>query len=67
MDALKIAIYALAGLFFGLGGVLQFGRLGQGDPTVDVGEELDVIAAVVIGGAACPAAKGPCWAPSSAR
>ena len=58
VDALKIAIYGVAGLFFGLGGVLQFGRLGQGDPTVDVGEELDVIAAVVIGGASLSGGEG---------
>ncbi len=30
---------------------MQFSRLGVGDPTVAVGLELDVIAAVVIGGA----------------
>ena len=47
----KIFIYALAGLFFGLAGLMQFSRLTQGDPTVAVGLELDVIAAVVIGGA----------------
>jgi ribose transport system permease protein len=48
---LKIAIYTLAGGFFGLAGVLQLSRLRQGDPTVAVGLELDVIAAVIIGGA----------------
>jgi len=58
VDALKIGIYALAGLFFGLGGALQFGRLGQGDPTVDVGAELDVIAAVVIGGGSLSGGEG---------
>ncbi len=47
----KLLIYAFAGLFFGLGGLLQLSRLTQGDPTVAVGLELDVIAAVVIGGA----------------
>ena len=48
---LKIGIYALAGAFFGLAGVFQLSRLRQGDPTVAVGLELDIIASVIIGGA----------------
>ena len=58
VDFLKIAIYGIAGLFFGLAGALQFGRLSMGDPTVDVGTELDVIAAVVIGGASLSGGEG---------
>lgn len=48
---LKILIYALAGCFFGVAGLFQLSRLRQGDPTVAVGLELDIIAAVIIGGA----------------
>ena len=47
----KIVIYTLAGLFFGISGLMQLSRLTQGDPTVAIGLELDIIAAVVIGGA----------------
>jgi ribose transport system permease protein len=48
---LKILIYTIAGGFFGLAGLFQLSRLRQGDPTVAVGLELDIIASVIIGGA----------------
>jgi ribose transport system permease protein len=54
----KIFIYALAGLFFGIAGLMQLSRLTQGDPTVAIGLELDVIAAVVIGGASLSGGTG---------
>jgi len=54
----KIMVYIIAGLFVGLAGLLQFARLTQGDPTVAIGIELDVIAAVVIGGASLSGGRG---------
>jgi ribose transport system permease protein len=55
---LKLAIYGVSGLFFGLAGVMQMSRLRQGDPTVAAGTELDVIAAVVIGGGSLNGGEG---------
>ncbi len=54
----KWIIYTVAGIFFGLGGLMQFSRLTQGDPTVAIGLELDIIAAVVIGGASLSGGSG---------
>ena len=48
----------MGGLLFGLAGVMQMSRLRQGDPTVAVGVELDVIAAVVIGGGSLAGGEG---------
>ncbi len=58
VERLKLAIYSVAGLFVGLAGAMQMSRLRQGDPTVAIGTELDVIAAVVIGGGSLSGGEG---------
>jgi ribose/xylose/arabinose/galactoside ABC-type transport system permease subunit len=58
VDRVKIIVYTLGGVFAGLGGLMQFSRLTVGDPTVAVGLELDVIAAVVIGGGSLAGGEG---------
>ena len=54
----KVLIYSLSGLFCGLAGVMEYSRLTVGDPTVAVGLELDIIAAVVIGGGSLAGGEG---------
>jgi ribose/xylose/arabinose/galactoside ABC-type transport system permease subunit len=58
VDRVKVIIYILGGAFAGLAGVMQFSRLTVGDPTVAVGLELDIIAAVVIGGGSLSGGEG---------
>lgn len=54
----KLAVYVLAGFFIGMAGLMQYSRLAVGDPTVAVGLELDIIAAVVIGGGSLSGGEG---------
>lgn len=54
----KFAVYTIAAALAGVAGVLQFSRLSVGDPTVAVGLELDVIAAVIIGGGSLLGGRG---------
>ena len=58
VDRTKIWIYAAGAGFAGLAGVLQFSYLTGGDPTTAVGLELNIIAAVVIGGASLSGGRG---------
>lgn len=54
----KVLVYTISAAFAGVAGVMQFSRLTVGDPTVAVGVELDVIAAVVIGGGSLSGGEG---------
>lgn len=58
IDKVKLLIYSVSGLFAGFAGLMQFSRLTVGDPTVAAGLELDVIAAVVIGGGSLAGGEG---------
>ena len=58
VERMKFYIYAFSGFMTGLAGIMQFSRLTVGDPTVAVGKELDVIAAVVIGGGSLSGGEG---------
>jgi ribose/xylose/arabinose/galactoside ABC-type transport system permease subunit len=58
VERTKIAVYTMAAALAGVAGVLQFSRLSVGDPTVADGLELDVIAAVIIGGGSLAGGRG---------
>ena len=54
----RIAVFALVGLFSGLGAVFYTSRLGSSDPNAGVGLELSAIAAAVIGGTSLMGGQG---------
>jgi ribose transport system permease protein len=58
VERVKWIVYTLCGVCAGLAGCLQFARLTVGDPTTALGKELDVIAAVVIGGGSLSGGSG---------
>ena len=54
----KVIVYALSAAFVVFAGLLHLANLSFGDPTVSVGLELDVIAAVIIGGGSLSGGRG---------
>jgi ribose transport system permease protein len=54
----KIGIYAFAGLFVGLAGIMISARFGNAQPSGGMGYELQAIAAVVIGGTSLSGGRG---------
>jgi ribose transport system permease protein len=59
ITAIRIAVYTIAGFFVGVAGLFQFAILsGEGDPKSGMGKELEIIAAVVIGGGSLSGGRG---------
>jgi ribose/xylose/arabinose/galactoside ABC-type transport system permease subunit len=54
----RVAVYTLGALLTGIAGVMEFSTLTVGDPTDSIGLELEVIAAVVIGGGSLSGGEG---------
>jgi len=58
VNRVKVLVYTISAAFAGLAGLMQYSRLTVGDPTVAAGLELNVIAAVVIGGGSLSGGEG---------
>lgn len=58
VQKVTVIVYMLAGAFSGLAGLMLMSYQEQGDPTGAIGMELDVIAAVVIGGGSLSGGEG---------
>jgi ribose/xylose/arabinose/galactoside ABC-type transport system permease subunit len=58
VERVKLLVYTLGAAFTGVAAVLQFAYLTGGDPTTANGLELNIIAAVVIGGASLAGGQG---------
>ena len=58
VERVKLYVYTLCGATAGIAGMMQFSRLNVGDPVCAIGIELDVIAAVVIGGGSLSGGEG---------
>ncbi len=58
VERTKLVVYMLGSGFAATAGILQFSYLTVGDPTTATGMELDIIAAVVIGGGSLAGGEG---------
>jgi ribose/xylose/arabinose/galactoside ABC-type transport system permease subunit len=58
VERTKLIVYSLGSGFAAIAGILQFSYLTVGDPTTATGMELDIIAAVVIGGGSLAGGEG---------
>jgi ribose/xylose/arabinose/galactoside ABC-type transport system permease subunit len=51
-------VFTLAGVFVGVGALLDFANIKNGDPSSGTGKELEIIAAVVLGGGSLSGGRG---------
>jgi ribose transport system permease protein len=58
VERITLMVYVIGGALAGLAGVMEFSTLTVGDPTDSIGLELEVIAAVVIGGGSLSGGRG---------
>ena len=54
----KLQIYMLSGLFSAVGGIILLGYISTGDPNAAFGQELPIIAAVIMGGTSLGGGRG---------
>lgn len=58
LSSTRLFVFAFCGLLAGLGGLILSGNLASADPNLGLGYELDVIAAVILGGTALSGGRG---------
>ncbi len=58
IDAVKVVVYAISGVFVGIGGVLMTAQLASAQPEMGRGLELAAIAAVAVGGTPLAGGRG---------
>lgn len=61
VSKVRIAVLAITSMLAALAGIMQSSRMLSGDPTVAQGWELDVIAAVIVGGTSLNGGAGRVW------
>jgi ribose/xylose/arabinose/galactoside ABC-type transport system permease subunit len=57
----KLLLYGVNGIFVAIATMASLSRLGTGNPLIGEGKEIEVIAAVVVGGTALSGGKGNIW------
>jgi len=57
----RLLLYGINGVFIAIATMIQLSRLGTGNPLMGEGKEIEVIAAVVVGGTILAGGKGNVW------